>query len=748
MTPLWLRSYARRWRTSSNLGRRAANPGVRPRLESLEDRCIPSVNLTVGPGDISNTGSGTTGGLIWAINQADTHGGGTITLTKSTYVLTQPDNPVTNANATREEQNWYGPNGLPAIDSAITIVGNGATIERSTAPDTPPFRLFCVSGGLELPAGSLTLQDLTLMGGQARGGDGFGGGGGGLGAGGAIFNQGTLNLTRVTLVGNEAVGGNGGAGTDGGGGGMGGSADALGNGGGFGGNFVAGQFGGKGSTSQPGSGLGGDGGGFRTGDDASAQGPGGLGGFGGGTHADGGAGGAGVGGQAGGAGGDFGFGGSGNPANGGGGGVGGGGGLGGGGGGGSGGFGGGGGASDQAGAFAGEGGFGGGGGGNSAGSGAGAGGFGAGSGGFGANAGGGGGAGLGGAIFNMGASTLPGSGLVTITDCTLTNNTTQGGNGGGGGHGGAGDGAALFNLDGSVTLNDVTVAGNTVTNAAGSAGINNEGGAVYTLVLRQLIQTGAEVTTTLTLNNSILSGTTGSAASDLVSRGDQNKQLPITGSNNLVQAQDLQDTTIANGVIVKVGDPQLGPLQDNGGLTPTMALPSTGPAFGTGNPNVPGLPATDQRGSGFRRVTNGRLDLGAFQVQTNTPPPPTLRPTTTTLSVQDNYLYVNGLAAMMETVTAQVTIAATGQPVNQGTVTFNDNGFLAIVPVQGGRATYTFNNDSLVLNHSVSATYNGTSPFADSTASSDWKPPAAPPLIEAELQLQLCIAEFFGNLVP
>src|SRR5260370_14464552 len=110
----------------------------------------------------------------------------------------------------------------------MTIVGNGATIERSTDPNTPAFRLFYVSGGLELPAGTLTLQDLTLQNGRAQGGDGFASGGGGLGAGGAIFDQGTLVLTRMTLTDNEADGGKGGPGGGlGGGGGMSGDAHSL-----------------------------------------------------------------------------------------------------------------------------------------------------------------------------------------------------------------------------------------------------------------------------------------------------------------------------------------------------------------------------------------------------------------------------------------------------------------------------------------------------------------------------------------
>jgi hypothetical protein len=101
---------------------------------------------------------------------------------------------------------WYGPDGLPAISSAITIQGNGATIERD---DGSNFRFFYVSnsqyGGL--PDGSLTLQYLTLQGGKAKGGDSHLGGGG-LGAGGAIFNAGTLLLDSVLLVGNTAQGGN------------------------------------------------------------------------------------------------------------------------------------------------------------------------------------------------------------------------------------------------------------------------------------------------------------------------------------------------------------------------------------------------------------------------------------------------------------------------------------------------------------------------------------------------------------
>src|SRR5262249_13930867 len=81
--------------------------------------------------------------------------------------------------------------GLPSIaaNDNLTIVGNGDTIERSTATGTPAFRLFDVAAGA-----SLALTDLTLQGGLA------------YGSGGAIYNEGGLDLTRGTVQNNVAQG--------------------------------------------------------------------------------------------------------------------------------------------------------------------------------------------------------------------------------------------------------------------------------------------------------------------------------------------------------------------------------------------------------------------------------------------------------------------------------------------------------------------------------------------------------------
>src|SRR6266496_6284557 len=67
-------------------------------------------------------------------------------------------------------------------------------------------------------------------------------------------------------------------------------------------------------------------------------------------------------------------------------------------------------------------------------------------------------------------------------------------------------------------------------------------------------------------------------------------------------------------------NPLLGPLQDNGGPTFTHELLSGSPAIDAGDPNFnpnsfnPPM-VYDQRGTGFNRVVNGRIDIGAFEVQ-------------------------------------------------------------------------------------------------------------------------------------
>jgi hypothetical protein len=84
----------------------------------------------------------------------------------------------------------------------------------------------------------------------------------------------------------------------------------------------------------------------------------------------------------------------------------------------------------------------------------------------------------------------------------------------------------------------------------------------------------------------------------------------LSGADNLIQSTNL---TPDAGVITVTADPQLLPLEDNGGATFTHALAQGSPALQTGN-NVAQL-STDQRGAGFSRAANGLVDIGAWQTQ-------------------------------------------------------------------------------------------------------------------------------------
>ena len=59
-------------------------------------------------------------------------------------------------------------------------------------------------------------------------------------------------------------------------------------------------------------------------------------------------------------------------------------------------------------------------------------------------------------------------------------------------------------------------------------------------------------------------------------------------------------------------------MQDNGGPTFTHKLLPGSPAINAGDPNFTPPPFFDQRGPGFDRVVNGRIDKGSFEVQTQT----------------------------------------------------------------------------------------------------------------------------------
>jgi hypothetical protein len=542
--------------------------------------------------------------LIAAVTQANTETGDTIVLDEGClYTFTQKQN------------DWYGPNALPPIQSTMTIEGNGATLVASHTGDPTPatadaFRFFYVSGGWESPPGALTLHDLTLRGGYAKGGDA--GGGGGAGMGGAIFNQGSLTLLSVTFTNNTAHGGNtNSTNPNGGGGGIG--QDSQSNGGGFGGNTLPGA----GMLSTGGAGAmngGGGGGGFLSsanGQNATnlAGAGGGFGDLGGGpctscftgTNGDGGEGG--QSGLGGGSGGGFGAGGNVGPglsSCGGGGGVGGGGGAGGGFCGGSGGFGGG--ASIQWSAA----GFGGG-----AGAIASAAGFG---GGANATLGGGiyysgGGAGMGGAIFNQ-------TGSATLVNVTAIGNAAIGGSSQG--NPGSGLGAAIFDLNGSVIVSFSTFAQNIISGSNGASIAGGPGDAtIYSLAYGNKVEDGSASFAFLGIANSIISGTLGGAndvTNNAVNGARTNyADLQFVGIN-IVGASLNNSLSDPNSISPLSTNAHLGSLSSYFNAPATLPISASSPAYNRVDPcnDAVGNPVTtDARG--VARPQFGFCDIGAYE---------------------------------------------------------------------------------------------------------------------------------------
>lgn len=228
----------------------------------------------------------------------------------------------------------------------------------------------------------------------------------------------------------------------------------------------------------------------------------------------------------------------------------------------------------------------------------------------------------GGAIFNREN--------LTIVASQLLNNsalTSAGGNGGGiennfgtldvqqstfaGNSANAGGG--ILNNGGVLTISNSTFSGNSA--AVGGGIANNETAASFSIDSSTVFGNTAFIgggifsLNPASINNTIIAGS--------VSGGDVAGGGSLTGSFNLIQ-----NSGIVSGLTnTVVADPQLAPLANNGGPALTHALQAGSSAIDAGNPisvaGQNGVPLFDQRGAGFDRVNNGRIDIGAFEVESS-----------------------------------------------------------------------------------------------------------------------------------
>ncbi len=229
-----------------------------------------------------------------------------------------------------------------------------------------------------------------------------------------------------------------------------------------------------------------------------------------------------------------------------------------------------------------------------------------------------------------------------------------------------GDGAGIYSFGGALTIRNSTVSGNEANRLAG--GIFN-GGTLditnSTISGNRAAYGGGGVQNqgTLVVHNSTISGNTASYKGIGVGGGISN-QGPLTIITNSTFSGNVADGgggAISNGGTVEIrnsilkrgfeganissggsstvtshgynlssddgggfltgpGDqintnPVLGSLLNHGGPTPTHALLAGSPALDAGDPNFVPPPLFDQRGPGYDRVVNSRIDIGSFELQ-------------------------------------------------------------------------------------------------------------------------------------
>ena len=229
----------------------------------------------------------------------------------------------------------------------------------------------------------------------------------------------------------------------------------------------------------------------------------------------------------------------------------------------------------------------------------------------------------GGGIYNGG---FVGPATLAITNSALSGNSAPQG------------GGIVNDLGGTLTMTNSTLSGNS---AGGypSYIYNGLGGGIYNAQ-------------TLTITNSTLSGNSadnygggiyhtspvGNAilkiGDTILNTGSSGGNIYNDGAGAVTSLGYNLSSDNGGGYLTATGDrvntdPGLGPLQDNGGPTFTHLPASNSPAIDAGDPTL----GMDQRGPGFQRVANGRIDIGATEVQATSTPTPTPSPTPTHVQV-------------------------------------------------------------------------------------------------------------------
>ena len=232
--------------------------------------------------------------------------------------------------------------------------------------------------------------------------------------------------------------------------------------------------------------------------------------------------------------------------------------------------------------------------------------------------------GIGGGIFNVfstatitgstisGNTAVTGGGIYASSPLVVINSTISG-------NFSTGSGAGIYAAASTTSLFNVTITHNRANSdnvgVGVGGGVSNASGSTLTFV-----------NSIIALNeNVIVMG----GPFPILNEDDCSGAITSQG-NNIMYAID--PTYCTTSGTVTIADPNLGPLQNNGGLTQTHALLPGSPAIDAGNSggctdNFGAILTSDQRGSSRPYPVGGPCDIGAFEFQPT--PTPTATPSGT-----------------------------------------------------------------------------------------------------------------------
>jgi hypothetical protein len=217
----------------------------------------------------------------------------------------------------------------------------------------------------------------------------------------------------------------------------------------------------------------------------------------------------------------------------------------------------------------------------------------------------------GGGVLAEGGSTL------YMNGCTISGNSSPDLAPNDGGYGGGG----ISNVNSTANLTNCTISGNSASDDVYGygGGILNGGSSATTTLLNCTVADNSASGSpgrgggfynasgcTITFKNTIVANNTATGGGN---NGYNQGSGTVTSYGYNIDSEDSCGFTDISDQINT--DPLLGPLQDNGGATPTCALLGVSPAVDAGT--CSGAPTTDQRGA--TRPQGASCDIGAYELR-------------------------------------------------------------------------------------------------------------------------------------